>query len=221
MTPQLARIKAKLADLERSDTARNVFGAFKHTYRLNQTATAAEISRFEQEYGIVLPEGYRSFLQIMGNGGAGPYYGLESLEDSLYDDLDYKTNRIDPSKPFPLTEPWNMDLGDPEEDEAVYSNKEKEYFDPQWTNGLLRLSNFGCGVSINLVVNGAEYGKVWVDDRCNDGGLFPDHYFGNEERIGFLDWYERWLDKGLQQVNHLPPTKIKPPSKWWQRLFGR
>lgn len=24
-------------------------------------------------------------------------------------------------------------------------------------------------------------------------------YFGNEERLGFLEWYELWLDKSIEE----------------------
>lgn len=54
-------------------------------------------------------------------------------------------------------------------------------------------------VSINLVVNGPSYGEIWVDDRNNDNGVYPDFYFGNEERLGFLEWYELWLDKSIEE----------------------
>jgi hypothetical protein len=124
-----------------------------------------------------------------------------SIEDGLFQNLDYKrkTDLTNPALEFPLTEAWNLELADLEQ-EKYYQKKDDEYFDSKWSNGLLRLSNFGCGVSMNIVVNGKEYGNIWVDDRCNDGGIFPDRYFGNEERITFLAWYELWLDQSLAEV---------------------
>jgi hypothetical protein len=215
MMAQLTRIKAKLARLKRKDKDRVVFGAAKHNYRPGPVKTNAELKGFEAKYSITLPAGYLEFLRTIGDGGAGPYYGLEQLEDGIYADLDYKRKDelTDPSKPFLLTGPWNMELHDLGEEE--YSRKrDEEYFDEKWTNGLLRICNFGCGVSINLVVNGADYGKIWVDDRCNEGGIYPDRYFGNEEKLDFLTWYELWLDKSLQELDDLPK------QSWWQRLFA-
>lgn len=60
--------------------------------------------------------------------------------------------------------------------------------------------NFGCGVLINFVVNGFFYGEIWVDDRNNDNGVYFDFYFGNEECLGFFEWYELWLDKFIEEI---------------------
>jgi hypothetical protein len=140
-------------------------------------------------------------LKEIGNGGAGPYYGLESLESGVFDDLDYKDKEflIDPSEDFPHIEAWNLEMSD--SDNIEYFNQRDEiYCDTKWISGALRICNFGCGVSMNLVVKGPEYGNIWVDDRCNDGGIYPDHYFGNKNKIGFLTWYELWLDESLKKI---------------------
>lgn len=71
---------------------------------------------------------------------------------------------------------------------------EEACFQDDIANGLLRIANFGCGVSINLVVNGEAYGEIWVDDRCNSNGIYPDFYFGNESA-----WYELWLDISIKE----------------------
>lgn len=179
----------------------NAFGSIHHKYQLNKTITEVELVKFENIHRISLPKEYREFLKHIGNGGAGPYYGLEPLENGRFADLDYKSeeNLIDLSKPFPHTEQWNLDLGEQTDDnEEEYRKKEDEYFDINWINGLLRISNFGCGVHISIVVNGSEYGNIWVDDRSNDQGIYPDPYSEKEARIQFFDWYESWLDKELK-----------------------
>ena len=60
--------------------------------------------------------------------------------------------------------------------------------------GTLVLCHEGCGILHLLVVTGPSRGQMWVDDRCNDQGLFP---LG----VGFFDWYERWLDNTLAGGN--------------------
>jgi hypothetical protein len=222
MYEQIVRIKQKLSLLRSRDKGFEIFGASTHRYELKSILTEEKLTVFEEKYNIKLPPDYRHFLLHVGNGGAGPYYGLVSLEDGLYHDLDYrdKDRLVDPSKPFLFEEAWNMDLGDMEEDEDGYAKKEEEYYDEKWANGLLRLSNFGCGVSMNLVVNGGQCGIVWVDDRCNDGGIYPDHYFENTERIGFLTWYELWLDQSLNKIGVVCDPQVANKS-WWQKLFSK
>ena len=199
---QLALLQSKLQELKKLDRWKKVFGAKRHKYKLNKVKTESELKEFEEKYAITLPKDYRMYLLLVGNGGAGPYYGLETLEDSLYVDLDYKRENefLNPSLPFEITEAWNMDYkGDPD-NEDEYEKFEEVYFDDKWTNGLIRICNFGCGVSMNLVVNGPEYGNIWVDDRGSDGGIYPDPYFEQTGRTTFLEWYNLWLKKSLGEA---------------------
>ncbi len=232
MKEKIERIKDKLNQLKKLDRNFNAFGSQRHKYKLNTTKSEQELIDFEKAHSISLPEEYREFLKNIGNGGAGPYYGLEPLENGRFADLDYKREEdlIDLSKPFPHTEHWNLELGElTENNEEEYAKKEEEYFDEKWINGLLRVSNFGCGVYLNLVVNGPEYGNLWVDDRCNDQGIYPDPYSEKDGRIQFLDWYESWLDKELQEkkagnngytVMAVESQKLKSSNKTnlWSKL---
>jgi hypothetical protein len=196
-------VKQSLSKLKTGDKNYSVFGSSSHRYLFNAMLEESEIKAFENKYVVRLPEDYRRFLIEIGNGGAGPYYGLQTLEDSLFIDLDYKRENeyLNPSKPFLLSEKWNMKFTGDYDNEQEYHAFEEEYFKDTWVNGLLRICNFGCGVSLNLVVNGAEYGNIWVDDRGSDGGIFPDPYFGQSERTQFLDWYILWLNKSLSEVS--------------------
>ena len=196
-------VNQSLSKLKALDKNYSVFGSSSHRYLLNAVLEESEIKAFENKYSVRLPEDYRRFLVEVGNGGAGPYYGLQTLKDSLFIDLDYKRENeyLNPSKPFLLSERWNMKFTGDASNEQEYQAFEEEYFKDTWVNGLLRICNFGCGVSLNLVVNGAEYGNIWVDDRGSDGGIFPDPYFGQSERTQFLDWYILWLNKSLSGVS--------------------
>ena len=62
--------------------------------------------------------------------------------------------------------------------------------------GVVYLSEYGCGGYYVLVVTGECYGQVWYTQEghlaplCNhDGTIFS-----------FFDWYEYWLDKSLRLV---------------------
>lgn len=125
---QLKDIKRKLRELKRADKAYSVFGAEKHKYKLNTPLKEKAIDRFEKEFDIRLPEDYRLFLKELGNGGAGPYYVLEPLENGRYADLHYKDSNdlINPGLPFPHRDHWNF-----QEAEFIPENKE----DTLTTNG--------------------------------------------------------------------------------------
>ena len=71
----LGQAKAKDPDLAR-------FGAYSHQYKLAAPAGEEAIQEFEKQQGIRLPEEYRDFLMLVGNGGAGPYYGTLRSESA-------------------------------------------------------------------------------------------------------------------------------------------
>lgn len=195
-------ITGKLELLKKLDPKRKLFGASSHKYQLNNPADEKEIKVFEVEHQIQLPDEYRVFLKKLGNGGAGPYYGLQTLQDTIFDDLDYKVagEYLNPTIPFPHTEAWNMKYSGSEDDEEAYEEFCDEYFQAKWATGLLKICNFGCGVAMCLVVNGPEKGNICVDDRSNDGGIYPDPYFNQVTKTGFLTWYSLWLDNSISEL---------------------
>ena len=67
---------------------------------------------------------------------------------------------------------------------------ERERRDLYQTAGTLVLCHEGCGYLHLLVVTGPARGQMWLDGRCSDQGFVP---LG----VGFLDWYERWLDEAM------------------------
>jgi hypothetical protein len=235
MNEQLEKIKTKLNELKRLDKGFSLFGSPRHQYHLNPTLTLEKIQQFEQSYQVKLPSEYVQFVTELGNGGAGPFYGLEPFENVLYDDLDYKrpNSLLNPSKPFLHTQPWNLEFqptAQEDKDEEEYEKQrqtfEEVYFDKEQMNGVIAICNYGCSVSLNLVVNGDEYGNIWTDDRGSDGGIRPSHELGNKEKVTFLNWYELWLDNSLKEIKtRLSPsgtsankpghTNTKPWWKFW------
>lgn len=200
---QLERIQGKLYKLQTLDPERNLFGAENHQYDMAPVWTLDEIKTFEQKWKIELPEEYQAFLLGIGSGGTGPYYGLEKPENGIYLVMDYEDELNAISEPFPHVESWNWDVDwyDDSKEEDEWAALEHEYYDPKWSAGMLRISDFGCGVSFNLIVKGLSYGEIWTDDRANSNGIYPDHDMGNTERLGFLDWYELWLDRSINDLN--------------------
>src|SRR5271166_2674773 len=81
---QLGAILGKLERARRLPGQEEEFGVGKHHFRLNAPLSEAEIGAFEERHGVRLPNDYRLFLLLAGEGGAGPYYGIEPLSEWDY-----------------------------------------------------------------------------------------------------------------------------------------
>lgn len=77
------KIAAVLERARHIDQKCLLFGASKHQYRLNPPVNESTVRAVETRYGIQFPEDYFRFITGIANGGAGPDYGIMSLEDSL------------------------------------------------------------------------------------------------------------------------------------------
>jgi hypothetical protein len=77
-----AEIAGRLDFLRRTDPGFTRFGCEEHSYLLNEPLTESEVTAFEDRYGVSLPGEYRAFLLQVGDGGAGPFYGIFRLDRS-------------------------------------------------------------------------------------------------------------------------------------------
>jgi hypothetical protein len=195
-------IRDALDKLKRADTKLRIFGASGHKWKLASPVAQHQLKAFEERYGIVLPDDYRTFLLEVGNGGAGPYYGLYPL--GVFSDI----SGIDPTeaigdlaRPFPHTKAWNLDdQPDPQIDEKAYEAWTKRYFDTKWIDGAIPICHEGCNYYDLLVVTGSERGHIWVDGRSSDAGIAPAQRENTKaQRLSFLDWYQAWLDEALRE----------------------
>jgi hypothetical protein len=180
------------------------FGAESHGLRRRRRLTERQVAAFERRHAVTLPEEYRAFVTGVANGGAGPAYGLFSLAEAVTAEPRGRVPDDFLRTPFrhrraynPLDDPkfasfWRrVEDGEIEEDEADRRHLYQ-------AAGTLVLCHEGCGILHLLVVTGPTRGKMWVDDRCDDMGLYP-------LEVGFFDWYERWLDSTLAGGNGI----------WW------
>jgi hypothetical protein len=207
-------VHQRLEILAERDPEFTVFGSESHRYRLGPPLSEKRVTGFEREMGIELPGDYRSFVTTVGNGGAGPGYGLTPLETAVgyvrrQDERSRQGLRSEGSsaaQAFPLSSPV---LGP--EGLDVYSG-------PDFT-GVISLGGYGCGIDPHLVVSGAERGHVWILDLASDGGVYPfalvetghlhdeargypstfeDMVFAT--RMSFSEWYEDWLESTERQL---------------------
>lgn len=217
---KVLQLKKKLNQLAILDATFEVFGSESHQYHLNPCSQDADIQIFEAKHNITLPSEYRQFLLEVGNGGAGPGYGLYSIPGlssaSAIAATPYQVNYEILSQPFMLTEAWNdLDLIIKNTAGMVINND--AYLDNKFIQGTLTMANYGCGMYALLVITGEQQGKIWIDDRTNDSGIYPAsgnfcHYFHDadhedfqpdsdeEQPLSFYDWYEDWLNRSLYQI---------------------
>lgn len=141
-TDDIAELGDLLSRLRAADPGFRVFGSDHHRYRLGPPLSEEKLAGFESANRVRLPEDYRRFLAVVGNGGAGPYYGLEPL-GTLGRDL---------SRPFPFTAATDT-LTD-EESGRVPDRDEYP--------GVLEFCHQGCSIYAYLVVNGPTYGTIWT-----------------------------------------------------------
>jgi len=155
-----------LARLRAADPGLRVFGSEQHRYRIGPPLSEGELAAFEAANGVRLPDDYRRFLSAIGNGGAGPFYGMEPLGNS----------GRDLSRPFPFVGATDA-LPDEERDRLPDRD---EY------PGILEFCHQGCAIYSYLVVNGPTYGTIW--DGCED--FYPT---GLAFGVWYRRWLERAL----------------------------
>lgn len=195
-------------ELRRSDPELRIFGAISHRYRFNPRAAEPEVASFERRWGMKLPADYREFLLDVGNGGAGPFYGVFRMGewDGAGEGEPWKADIIgDPSKPFPHRGQWNeapnyasapKDVESDEYDRWVQL-EDARYYPPALTDGSIPICTEGCALRFLLVVTGPEAGHVWYDSRADGKGLFP--MGEGQGRLCFSDWYLAWLENSLYE----------------------
>lgn len=190
-------IEEKLKKLIELDKDFSIFGSESHEYIINSKLTEEEIQNFEAKNQLTLPSEYREYLKNIGNGGAGPFYGLLELEDN-------DNNLTDLSMEFPYTydKPLKLvevyetmdEMGDEnEEEQEQFLNEIYE----KSVRGIIFLAHEGCGMYSVLVVKGEEYGNVWYFDFANDAGTYPLTSEKTGKSMKFFEWMELWIDKSL------------------------
>ncbi len=212
-------ILAKLSSLRQLDTRFEIFGAGAHEYQFNPPLLEIEIASIESKYGLRLPDEYRAFLLKIGNGGAGPFYGIFPLgmQDHNFDLCAWENGYLlgNPSAPFRFNKAWNASSEflsqQPQPDENTCQEDEDrmweewdkkleaEYWAPEIMDGAIPISHEGCALRDWLVVTGPLAGTVWKDYRADLRGVEP--CSGSDGApMSFCNWYLQWLDDSIIEV---------------------
>lgn len=189
----LDRIAEKLRRAREMDA--QPFGVESHGMRLHPPIALDELAAIEARLGVALPEEYRGFIIRIGDGGAGPAYGMFTLDKAL------RETGVDRVPELLATPFCHVDCYNPYEDpvwnafwdrvdEGGVGDEERRIFGIREMEGALQLCHEGCGYMHFLVVSGPQRGRMWMDGRCSDYGFSPFN-------VTFLEWYERWIDDVL------------------------
>lgn len=158
-----------------------LFGSWGHAHLFNEVIDADLLALWESEMQVTLPEDYRAYLTQLGNGGAGPAYGLSEFaflqntyvsELCLYSDTQAKTfNAI--SKQWYDQEQlsdnelyqkyWDKHPNAPkleysDWDNQIYGPILKKLMHQLFDQGMLFIANQGCSNDVFLILNGSHRG---------------------------------------------------------------
>ena len=125
---------------------------------------------YEKKYSFDFPEGYKRFILEIGDGGAGPFYGLKQRFVTFG-----ATLRAEEARTYCLPSAYTS------HQEVAESDEE----DDPHIHGNMVLFEVGCGSEGVLVLNGPMCGKVCITDY----GYIPHKFWSPPD---FLDMYEGW-----------------------------
>lgn len=192
-------ILAALKQARRMDLRRELFGADKHKYQLNLPIRASFVRALEEKYHFSLPDDYFHFITEIGDGGAGPDYGIEPFAKLAEKGQDpyaaeymaaYRNSLKMPFAPRPMRadELETFAIGT-KEDFAQHPDRyfvyQKSDEESCHLDGFYVLGTQGCQWDFGLVTAGEMRGSVFVTDNTGAYHLAAD---------SFEAFYQNWLD---------------------------
>jgi hypothetical protein len=212
----IVRIKHKLAYLQQQDDGDRMGASIErqlqignhYPYLIDPPHTEKEISAFEAEEEIQLPEDYRRFLLEVGRGchdGANPGYYMYSPLDSDREVMAQENWDV----PFPFDNTMNdEDLERYAEQHGLWSPEDDRPLDTLdfLTEGYFWIVYDGCQCWYMLVMTGPARGQIWYVDGLNyfapvtsrSKKISDGRDDTPTQRLTFTQWYEAWLNKQIR-----------------------
>ncbi len=192
-----------LEQARRMDPQLEMFGVADHQYRLGSPVDLAFVRTIEEAYHFRFPEDYVQFITEVGDGGAGPGYGLypfgyyctevESTKEAKAREI-YLRGLGRELKLLPIESEWLEDFCISKEE---YEKNPEKYFQGgkgsfNWDNdtpyGFFHLGTYGCWRDFGLITAGERYGQVFIHNT--EGGF-------ELEARSFQEFYQDWLNSIL------------------------
>lgn len=210
-----------LEQARRMDPQLEMFGVADHQYRLGSPVDLAFVRTIEEAYHFRFPEDYVQFITEVGDGGAGPGYGLypfgyyctevESTKEAKAREI-YLRGLGRELKLLPIESEWLEDFCISKEE---YEKNPEKYFQGgkgsfNWDNdtpyGFFHLGTYGCWRDFGLITAGERYGQVFIRDT---EGAFE------LEARNFEEFYQDWLNSILDT------KQFQKELEEWRRIRNR
>lgn len=201
-----------------------LFGAMKHKYALNPPVDKSLVENAEERYGFAFPRDYVEFITEIGDGGAGPDYGIDPFTEFISESntMNGYAEAYRKSLAVPFA-PRKM-LSEEVEEYAIttreyYEEAPEKFFvnqkdndDYDWaTDGFYVLGTHGCQWDFALVTAGERRGQVF--DTDNEGacafvaGSFEEFYGNWLERLSDTERFRQELIERQELFKNRPPVK--------------
>lgn len=213
-----------LEQARRMDPQLEMFGVSEHQYRLGAPVDLTFVRSIEEKYHFRFPEDYVQFITEVGDGGAGPGYGLypfsyycteaeSAKEANAREKYLHRLGRE--LRLLPIEPEWLEDFCISQED---YRKNPEKYFRGSrgsfdWHKGILygpygffHLGTYGCWRDFGLITAGERCGQVFIHDT---EGAFE------LETNSFQAFYQNWLDFILDT------EQFQKELEEWRRIRNR
>ncbi len=218
---QKKEVERILDQAKRMDPAFEMFGVSRHKYKLNPPVGLAFVREMEQRYHFRLPEDYVQFITEVGDGGAGPDYGIIPFGNFLQKAESPGAEKFREAYRCSLAKAFLLRPMEPDEleyfafaEDAYQKNPEKYFVEIGAqeenslcdTDGYFAIGTHGCQWNFGLAISGEWRGQVF--DTDNEGGY---RFVAGS----FHEFYQNWLD-GLSDTEQFQKKLDK-----WRRVRNR